>query len=295
MEVALRIGGEVVSADSMLVYRHMNIGTAKPTISQQRNVPHHLIDIIEPHEQHSVAMFVSMAKEAIEDIHRRGKLPILVGGTGFYIKHLIYNNKIMLINETTQDEDFRRRMQLIANEKGVLELHNILVKIDSEAASRIHPNNVKRVIRALEHNYITETKFSDNLPHSKSTASPYDLIFYVISACDRSVLYERINNRVDSMIASGLVAEVRSLLYMGVSPEAVSMQGVGYKEVVAHLLGGVALAEAVENVKRNTRKLAKRQITWFKHQAGSDCNWKYIDVHVNKCIIDNILVSVNTK
>ena len=292
VELALRIGGEVVSADSMLVYRGMDIGTAKPTAEERRGVVHHLIDILEPHESYSAASFVMMARSCIADITGRGKLPILVGGTGFYIKSLVYDNAFMLNDDDVPDPKLRKNLLEFSEVEGVGALHKLLVEADPAAASRIHPNNVKRVVRALEYNYVMGTKFSDRLPEvGDKPTSPYDMSFYVISSRDRGFLYERINRRVEAMLEAGLVEEVRGLLER-VPHDAISMQGVGYKELVPHILGGVPLQHAVELVKQNTRKFAKRQLTWFRNQISLNYSWKHIDEYGKKCIIDSITLDM---
>ncbi len=262
VELARRIDGEVVSADSMQVYRHMDIGSAKITLEEMMGVPHHMIDVTDPKDAMDVARYAQMAKACVSDIHARGKVPILAGGTGFYIQAV---TRDIDFEETEPDEKFRQSLVRYADEHGAEALHERLRAVDPEAAEEIHPNNLKRVIRALEYFEETGEQISRHNDMEKKRESPYDLSFYVISD-DRQALYERIDRRVDFMMDLGLVDEVAYLKAMGLSRNDVSMQGLGYKEILDVLDGSTTLPEAVERIKRDSRHYAKRQITWFKRE-----------------------------
>ncbi len=265
VEVARRIGGEIVSADSMQVYRHMDIGSAKITKEEMMGVPHHMIDVVDPDEEMDVARYASMASEAIRSIYARGHMPILCGGTGFYIQAV---TRKIDFEETDADPAYRKELSSIFDEKGADYLHAKLKEIDPKAAEEIHPNNKKRVIRALEYYKETGRCISDHNEEEKKRSSPYDLAFFVINM-DRDLLYERINDRVDFMMQEGLVDEVLYLRAMGLSRDNVSMQGLGYKEMLDYFDGRTTLDEAVEIIKRDSRHFAKRQITWFKREEDA--------------------------
>jgi len=274
VELALKLNGEVVSADSMLVYKYMDIGTAKPTLEEQKGIAHHLIDIKMPWESYSAAQYQKDAKSAIEDIHKRNKLPILVGGTGLYIRSVVdkYNFDV-----PGEDKEIRKYLHKQVEERGKEWLYKKLCEIDPKAAEKIHPNNVRRVIRALEVYEITSCRISDM--QNACYKSDYNLIMFGISV-PRDVLYSRIEKRVDSMIEMGLFAEVKKLLEMGVSRSATSMQGLGYKEIAAYLCGEISLQRSIELIKRNTRRFAKRQITWFRRDER--IYWiKLKDIEIN--------------
>ncbi len=258
LELARRFDGEIISGDSMQVYRGMDIGTAKATPEERSIVPHHLIDICDPGEEYSVAQFQSMATRLITEINRRGRLPFIVGGTGLYIQSVTHNFQF---STAAQDLELRERLQRIAEAEGVESLHRQLAAIDPVTADRLHPNDVKRVIRALEIYHLTGQKMAD-FQH-RAEISPYRLVMIGLTM-ERTVLYERINRRVDQMIADGLVEEVRRLLDRGYDPSLVSMQGLGYKELVPYLYGEISLEQAVEQIKKRTRHFAKRQLTWFR-------------------------------
>ena len=267
IELAKRIGGEIISADSMQVYRHMDIGSAKVTKEEMDGVPHHLIDVLEPWEPFHVAIFQNMARQAVEDIRSRGRLPIIAGGTGFYIQALLYD---IHFQETEEDGTIRRELERLGEEKGAEYLHEMLAEIDPESAAAIHANNRKRVIRAIEYYRQTGKRMSDHNREERARTSPYDFLYYVITM-DRAALYERIDLRVDKMVEQGLVEEVRRLKEMGCTRDMVSMQGLGYKEILDYLNGDCTLEEAVEIIKRDTRHFAKRQLTWFKRER--DTRW----------------------
>ena len=262
--LAQRMGGEVISADSMQIYKHMTIGTAKPSADEIRGVPHHLIDELLPDASYSAAIFQDMAKARIADITARGNVPIVCGGTGFYVNALLYETDF---TETVTDETFREEMQAFAEANGAEALHARLAGIDPDAAAAIHANNIRRVIRALEYHAQTGRRISQHNEAQKQRESAYDAQSFLLTR-DRALLYERIERRVDKMLAMGLVDEVKALLTMGYQASLPSMQGLGYKEIVRYLQGEYDLAEAVRVLKRDTRHFAKRQLTWFTHQSG---------------------------
>lgn len=261
IQLAKRIGGEIVSADSMQVYKYMDIGSAKITRDEMEGVPHHLIDVLNPDEEFHVFRFQKMAKEAIKGIYERGHLPILVGGTGFYIQALVYDI-------TFGEEDhsaIRKRLENTAREKGNAYLYEYLEKVDPDSAKIIHPNNQKRMIRALEFYELNGTPISEHNKRERQKESPYDFCYFVLND-DRELIYQKIDQRVDEMLADGLVEEVRTLKEMGFQKDMVSMQGLGYKEILSYLDGECTLDEAVYLIKRDTRHFAKRQLTWFKRE-----------------------------
>ena len=262
IQLARRIGGEIISADSMQVYRHMDIGTAKIRLEEMDGVPHHLIDILEPTEDFNVVRFQALARAAAEDIYGRGKIPIVAGGTGFYIQALLNDIDFTQIDENTQ---FREEMERLAAEQGAEVLHERLRAVDPESAEAIHANNVKRVIRALEYYEQTGEKISAHNEAERAKTSPYHFFYYVLNT-DRTVLYERIEKRIDEMMEEGLVEEVRQLQAMGCRRDSVAMQGLGYKEILAYLNGEMSLETAVNILKRDTRHFAKRQLTWFRRE-----------------------------
>lgn len=268
VELAKKIGGEIISADSMQVYRHMDIGSAKIRKEEMDGVPHHLIDILEPDEEFHVALFQKLAKEAMEQIRLRGHIPIVVGGTGFYIQALLYD--IDFTENEDEGGNIRRQLENTAKEKGADYLHERLREIDPKSADAIHANNIKRVIRALEFYYLTGKQISEHNETERAKESPYAFLYYVLNT-DRAVLYKRIEERVDSMLQEGLVDEVRHLKEMGMNRGMVSMQGLGYKEILDYLNGMCSLEEAAAVLKRDTRHFAKRQITWFKRER--DVTW----------------------
>lgn len=260
--LAKQIGGEIISADSMQVYRYMDIGSAKIKANEAEGVPHHLIDILEPTEEFNVVIFQKKAKEALEQIYSRGSVPIIAGGTGFYIQAILYD---IDFTKTEEDSAFREEMERLAREKGASYLHARLKQADPESAAAIHENNIKRVIRALEYHNQTGKKISSHNEGERQKESPYQFFYYVVNT-DRSQLYERIDRRVDQMMEEGLVKEVEKLKSMGLTREMVSMQGLGYKEILNYLDGQCSLEEAVYILKRDTRHFAKRQLTWFKRE-----------------------------
>lgn len=262
IDLAKALDGEIISADSMQVYRHMDIGTAKIKPEEMAGVPHHLIDILEPAQAFNVAMFKEHCDRCIQEIYSRGKIPILVGGTGFYIQAVLYN---IAFTETETDEEYRQEMQEFARQHGATALHQRLAQVDAKAAKQIHPNNIKRVIRALEYYHQTGTCISSHNAAEHQKESPYAFRYYVLSL-PREILYERINHRVDQMREEGLVEEVRSLINAGCTRDMVSMQGLGYKEIIRAIYGEITLAEAFDQIKQETRHFAKRQFTWFRRE-----------------------------
>ena len=262
VELAKKINGAVISADSMQVYRHMDIGSAKITPEEMQGVTHYMIDELEPDEEFHVVRFVTMAIEYLKEIYADGKIPIIAGGTGFYIQALLYD---IDFTEQQCDETYRRQLEDLAREHGAEYLHGILREVDPASAEVIHANNIKRVIRALEFYHLSGKKISEHNETERQKQSPYNFAYFVLTD-ERAKLYERIDRRVDAMIEAGLVEEVKKLKSLGCSREMVSMQGLGYKEILAYLDGGCTLEEAVYIIKRETRHFAKRQLTWFKRE-----------------------------
>lgn len=260
--LAKEIGGEIISADSMQVYRRMDIGSAKITPEEMAGVPHHLIDVLEPDQEFNVVVFQKLAKRAVADIYSRGHIPVVVGGTGFYIQALVYD-----IDFTENDEDtaLRRSLEELARREGAEALYERLRAVDPESCESIHANNIKRVIRAIEFYEKTGKKISDHNREQRQNDSPYNVAYFVLND-DRERIYERINERVDLMMAQGLTEEVRALRESGCRKDMVSMQGLGYKELLSYLEGEMSLEEAVYLIKRDTRHFAKRQLTWFRRE-----------------------------
>ena len=270
-ELAIRMNGAVVSADSMQVYRGMDIGSAKVTAEEMRGVKHYLIDCADPFESWNVVRFKDLAQEAAREITGSGRLPILCGGTGFYIQALLYD-----IDFTQMDENvsLRSRLSQIAEEKGPEVLHNMLAEIDPASAASIHPNNVKRVIRALEFAQESGSSIAAHNNEQREREAAYNAAYFVLTM-DRKKLYERIDLRVDLMMERGLLEEVERLRKMGVPRDSTAMQGIGYKQIYGYLEGEYSLEEAVRLVKRDTRHFAKRQLTWFRREK--DVHWVNID------------------
>ena len=265
VQIARKLNGEIVSADSMQIYRFMDIGSAKPTEEEQAAARHHLVDAVDPREPFSVAQYRHMAKECIEDIFQRDKLPVISGGTGLYVNALIYD---MDFSAPPADLEQREKYRKTAEEKGPQYLHDILNDIDPDAAARIHPNNVRKVIRAIE-----AAKSGEKIPSFETSfrsTSDYRCILIGLQR-DRAELYDRINRRVDQMISDGLEDEIRSLMSMGLSSSDISMKGIGYKEMIDAMNGRITMEEATELIKRNSRRYAKRQMTWFRRYP--DIRW----------------------
>lgn len=284
ISLAKIIDGEIVSADSMQVYKYMDIGSAKASLDEQSMVRHHLLDVFYPDEPFSAFVFKDLAIKSIKDIISRGKYPILVGGTGFYINSVIYNNDF---TENTSNNDYRDELYRLNELHGCEYLHDMLVKLDYNASQSIHKNNVKRVIRALDYINSTNKKFSQHNETEKAREPFFDTKFFVLDE-QRDVLYDRINKRVDKMFDDGLVDEVKFLMNKGYARNLTSMQGIGYKEVIDYINGDVSFLECSENLKQATRNFAKRQMTWFRNSAR---NCEHIDTHDKKIqeIVDDIL------
>ena len=255
--LARAVEGEIISADSMQVYKHMDIGSAKIKKEEMEGIPHYLIDVLEPDEEFHVVRFQEMAQEAMKEIYSKGKIPILTGGTGFYIQAVV---KDIDFSQDTEKSSVRERLENLAQEKGGEYLHELLAQRDTESAEKIHPNNIKRVIRALEYYELTGEKISLHNEREGEKVSPYNTAYFVLND-HRERLYEKIDRRVDQMLDEGLVEEVRRLAQMGYTRDMVSMQGLGYKEILAYLEGEYSLEEAVYVLKRDTRHFAKRQLT----------------------------------
>jgi tRNA dimethylallyltransferase len=260
--LAKAVDGEIISADSMQVYKHMDIGTAKITSEEMNGVKHYLIDELEPDEEFNVVRFQQLSKEYMQCIYAKNKIPIIVGGTGFYIQAVLYD---IDFTENETDSTYRSQLEQLLQERGAEYLHEILKKADPDSAEAIHPNNSKRVIRALEFLHLTGDKISEHNKEQRGKESPYNFCYFVLNK-DRAKLYHTINQRVDLMLERGLLHEVKELASRGYKRELVSMQGLGYKEILAYLEGEYTLEEAVEILKRDTRHFAKRQLTWFKRE-----------------------------
>ena len=271
VELAKKFNGEIVSSDSVQIYKRLDIGSAKPTKEEMAGIPHHLIDILEPDETFSAYDFVEHAKAAIDDISSRGKLPIVVGGTGLYISSLVDN---VSFAEGENDLSLRKKLNDEAEKIGADAMHSKLSEIDPEAAEKIHPNNIKRVIRALEIYYTTGKTMTEHNAVSKLVESPYDAKMYALTT-DRETIYSRIDARVDVMVDNGLIEEVSSLLASGITRDMQSMQGIGYKEIVSYLEGEISKEEAIDAVKQNSRRYAKRQLTWFRR----DERYTWLDIN----------------
>ena len=288
IKLASEIGGEIISADSMQVYRQMDIGSAKIKPEEMGGIPHHLIDILEPEEEFNVCLFEKLALEAMEQIYERGHIPVVVGGTGFYIQALLY--QIDFTEEET-DTAYRDKLWQLGEEKGNHYLHELLRKVDPESAEEIHENNRKRVIRALEFYENCGKPISTHNKEQRQKTSAYNSCYFVLTD-DKKKLYERIESRVDQMLSNGLVDEVRTLKERGCNASMVSMQGLGYKEILEYLDGRCSLLEAVEKIKKETRHFAKRQLTWFRREK--DVIWldkqafAYDEDAVLSCILENL-------
>ena len=290
VDLAKRIGGEIISADSMQIYRGMDIGTAKITADEMQGVKHYLINVSDPKEDFNIVKFQNMVKCSIEEIKKNGHIPILVGGTGFYIQSIIYD-----INFDKEDDNgsIRKVLEEEYDKMGADFMYEKLKKIDSISAENIHKNNKKRIIRAIEYFLINNTLISEHNELQRKKTSPYDFRFFVLNP-KRDILYDRINKRVDKMVEKGLVDEVKSLIESGLSIDNISMQGIGYKEIVEYLEGNIPLDKAVENIKQNTRHMAKRQVTWFKRERDVI----YIDpfeFENNEKIVDYIVEKIGIK
>ena len=262
--------GEIVSGDSMQIYKHMTIGTAKPTEEEMQGVAHHLIDFLEPVEQFSLADYIKTAMKAIEDISSRKKLPIVAGGTGLYIDSLLHG---ITLSPIETDDQLRQELYAEAEKHGNEHMHKLLEAIDPQLATSLHPNNLGRVIRALEVFRLTGVPMSEHQRRSKPPEPPYSSVYIALSYRNRELLYERINHRVDLMVAGGLLDELNNLLKMGYSKT--SFQAIGYKELLGYISGESSLSESIENIKMQTRRYAKRQLTWFCR--NKDARFIFVD------------------
>lgn len=274
VELAKQLNGEIISADSMQIYKNMNIGTAKPTKIEMDNVPHHLMDFLELNCEFSVAEYVKLAKKCIIEVNSRKKLPIIVGGTGLYVESLI--NDVNFI-EQKFDSELRKSLIKKLNEEGVNSLIEELATFDEESAKNIHPNNVNRIIRAIEHYKITGITMTQQIANSKKIVSPYDAIMIGLTYRNRELLYDKINKRVDKMLEDGLLEEAKQILASDYSKTA--MNAICYKELIPYFNQECSLSEAVENLKRQTRRYAKRQLTWFK--KNNRIQWIFIDDYID--------------
>lgn len=289
--LAKAVGGEIISADSMQVYRHMDIGSAKISPEEMQGVPHHMIDILEPGEPFNVVIFKQKCEECLADIYRRGHMPIVTGGTGFYIQALL---KDIDFTENEENTEYRSHLEELAREKGPGYLHGLLKQVDPDSAAAIHANNIKRTIRALEFYHLTGEPISKHNEQEKQKTSAYQSCYFVLND-EREHLYQRIEQRVDEMMTQGLTEEVKSLKEMGCTRDMVSMQGLGYKELLSWLDGECTLEEAVALIKLNTRHFAKRQLTWFRREQ--DVIWinkKEFDYDERR-ILEFMLSCLNTK
>ncbi len=265
LKIARALDGEIISADSMQVYKGMDIGTAKIKASEMQGVRHHLIDILSPFEEYNVALFKEHAKAAVEDIYSRGKIPVVAGGTGFYIQALLYD-----VDFKPEEEDSYRELleERALTEEGRQELYDELMEKDPAAAEKIHKNNIKRVIRALDFYHKNNSPISTHNEIERAKKPVYDSHYFVLTM-DRTRLYDRINLRVDQMISEGLVDEVKRLKESGLDNSFTSMQGIGYKEVLEYLNGSLTIEECIDNIKKDTRHFAKRQLTWFRRERDT--------------------------
>ena len=259
IELAKKYGGEVISADSMQIYKGLDIASAKPTQEEMQGIPHHLIGFLDRDRSFSAAEYVELANQKIQEVLSRGKLPIIVGGTGLYVDSLLNNVKFA---EVKGDENYREQLYAFAREQGNEALHSRLVSLDPEAAEAIHPNNTVRVVRALEVIHVSGRKFSELKAESRLEESPYDSMILGLNCADRAVLYNRIDQRVDQMLEAGLVEEARAVWQEGNIRTAAN--AIGYKELIPYFEGSTTLEEAVAIIKQETRRYAKRQLTWFR-------------------------------
>lgn len=262
LELARRVNGEILSADSMQVYRYMDIGSAKITKEEMQGIPHHLIDILEPWDEFNVVIFKQKCEECLKGIYERGHIPILTGGTGFYIQAVLRD---IDFTENEENTPYREKLEKLAAERGAEYIHARLAEVDPASAEAIHANNVKRCIRALEFYEMTGKRISEHNELEKQKKSIYNSCYFVLND-ERERMYARIEQRIDEMLEQGLIEEVRGLREMGCRRGMVSMQGLGYKEILAYLEGETTLEEAVYLLKRDTRHFAKRQLTWFRRE-----------------------------
>lgn len=265
LKIAEKYGGEIVSADSMQIYKELSVGTAKPDKSEIKRVPHHLVDILEPEEKFSAADFKKRAEEAIEDISSRGRLPIIAGGTGLYIDSLLYSTGF---SHPKENPKLRRELAEMNEKEGADAVYAILKSLDGDAAEKIHKNNVKRVIRAIEIIKSTHKSLEESVEKPLGVSPKYEVLYVFINP-DRQELYRRIDRRVDEMMEQGLLDEAKMLFGRNVLPDATSVQAIGYKEFFGVFRGEKSLSDAVDELKRDTRRYAKRQVTWFSRHKDA--------------------------
>lgn len=273
---------EIISADSVQIYNGLDIGSAKPTLDEMAGIPHHLIDVVEPTEAFSVSDYVKLAKKEIKRLHEMGKIPVIVGGTGLYINGLLYE---MDFGESCADAEFRAEMEALADSSGAMAVYERLLSCDPVAAKRIHPNNLKRVIRALEINHVTGKPMAD-FAKAPTKTTDYEVILIGLTR-GRDVLYERINKRVDLMFSAGLLDEVKKLKNSGLDDSFQSMQGIGYKEVLSYLEGRINYEQMIDEIQQGSRHYAKRQFTWFKRY--DDLKWIDLDITCTEDAVKEIL------
>lgn len=292
IKLAEKLNGEIISADSMQIYKYMDIGSAKITKDEMKGIPHHLIDVVEPHEEFNVSSFKTLAEKSIKDIWSRGKLPIIAGGTGLYINSLIYNYDF---TDADRDEKYREYLTKLSEDKGKEYVHSLLKDIDEKSYEKLYPNDLKRVVRALEVYKITGKSISEYTKENEKKLYdiPYNVNYFVLNM-NREVLYERINKRVDIMMGKGLIEEVKKLESMGYTPDMQSMKGIGYKEVLFYLNGDISLDEAIYLIKKGSRNYAKRQLTWFRKDKRSIWIDKYKYTFEEE-IVDKIIKMVKDK
>lgn len=290
--LAKAVNGEIISADSMQVYKEMDIGSAKIRPEEMCGVPHHLIDVFSPDEEFNIVKFQELAKQAMEKIYSAGKIPIIAGGTGFYIQSVIYD---IAFEENDEGKEYRTYLENIASTpNGGIKLHEMLKEVDPVSAEMIHANNVKRVIRALEFYEETKTPISEHNKEQREKESPYNFCYFVLTD-DREKLYKNIDIRVDKMLEEGLVIEVKALHEKGYTKDMVSMQGLGYKEILDYLNGEISLDRAVYLIKRDTRHFAKRQLTWFRREKEVEWVNKPDLDYDNQKIIEYMLTKLKEK
>ncbi len=289
IHLAKKINGEIISADSMQVYKGMDIGSAKITKEEMDGVKHHLIDVLEPSEEFNIVKFQTLSKQAMEEIYAKGKIPIIAGGTGFYIQSVLYD---IDFEENNSGKEYRTHLENLAKEEGGCDkLYEMLMNIDPNSAKAIHANNVKRVIRALEFFKETGTKISEHNEEQKQKESPYNFCYFVLND-ERERLYANIDKRVDIMLDNGLIDEVKSLHLKGYTKDMVSMQGLGYKEILSYLDGEISLDRAIYLIKRDTRHFAKRQLTWFRREKSVTWVNKPDFCYENKEILEYMLTKL---
>lgn len=285
IKLAKILNGEIISADSMQIYKYMDIGTAKVTPEEMEGIPHYLIDVVYPDEEFTVADYKELAEKIISDINKKGKIPIVVGGTGLYVNSLVYD---LNFTKVPPNEKIRKRLNELADKFGNEYIHNMLEKIDKESSKRIHVSDRKRIIRAIEIYEVTGIPMSEQNRDFRKQNDRYNLAMIGFNM-DRDKLYERINMRVDKMIENGLIAEVANLLKMGYTKDLTSMQGIGYKEIIKYLEGELTLEESIELIKKGSRNYAKRQLTWFRRD--SRIKWFNLDEYSNLDILVNQIVN----